>query len=111
MPPLSGGESERLREREGGREGGKEREREREREREKLCATRRRRRRSWRQSTTFYNLSRATVHEVGVCPLEAVAYANLDTQGLPLVCVSKTKNPQKSARQSRHARPASGVCI
>jgi hypothetical protein len=35
----------------------------------------------------FYNLSRATVHEVGVCPLEAVAYANLDSQGLPLVCV------------------------
>jgi hypothetical protein len=34
MPPLSGGESERLREWEGGREGGKERERERERERE-----------------------------------------------------------------------------
>ncbi len=35
----------------------------------------------------FYNLSRATVHEVGVCPLEAVAYANQDLQGLPLVSV------------------------
>jgi len=50
------------------------------------------------------------VHEVGVCPLEDVAYANLDTQGLPLVCVLKT-NPKKRARQSRHARPASVVCI
>ena len=95
--------------REGGREGGKERERERERERETLCNA--------QEATAilaavnyFYKLSGATVHEVGVCPLEAVAYANLDTQGLPLVCVSK-KNPQKSARQSRHARPASGVCI